>query len=150
MLTKLQVLLQPTTQRVPAALSGLATFVETLRLLVEAQQAVATAEASSAQPLSGRAQPDVKAEELDTGGVTPMEEGGAGGDPPVQEKAASKAVTGTSDHHGMKTSVRARSRCTYFASFFGLLDNTSCAGQSFFRKYLFEMLLPETFTARLS
>lgn len=102
MLIKLQVLLQPTTQRVPAALSGLATFVETLRLLVEAQQAVATVGASSSQPLSGHAQPDVKAEELDTGGVTPMEEGGAGSDPPLHEKAASKAMTGIRDRHRLQ------------------------------------------------
>ena len=35
-----QVLLEETTQRVPAALHGLAVFVDTLRLLVEAQQSV--------------------------------------------------------------------------------------------------------------
>ena len=96
MLSKLQVLLQPTTQRVPAALSGLATFVETLRLLVEAQQAVATAAASSSQLLSGGGQPDVKGEDSDLAGVTPMEEGVGRSDAGVQEKAASKAMTGIS------------------------------------------------------
>ena len=38
-----QVLLEESTQRVPAALHGLAVFVDTLRLLVDAQRAVATA-----------------------------------------------------------------------------------------------------------
>ena len=41
-----QVLLEESTQRVPAALHGLAVFVDTLRLLVDAQREVATAGAS--------------------------------------------------------------------------------------------------------
>lgn len=41
-----QVLLEESTQRVPAALHGLAVFVDTLRLLVDAQRAVAASDSS--------------------------------------------------------------------------------------------------------
>lgn len=41
-----QVLLEESTQRVPAALHGLAVFVDTLRLLVDAQQTVAASGSS--------------------------------------------------------------------------------------------------------
>lgn len=48
-----QVLLDESTQRVPAALHGLAVFVDTLRLLVDAQRAVA---ASGSSPQDSPAQ----------------------------------------------------------------------------------------------
>lgn len=44
-----QVLLEESTQRVPAALHGLAVFVDTLRLLVDAQQTVAASGSSPRQ-----------------------------------------------------------------------------------------------------
>ncbi len=65
-----QVLLEETTQRVPAALHGLAVFVDTLRLLVEAQQLVNAPSDSPQQ--SSPAQPKEDREILST--ATPMEE----------------------------------------------------------------------------
>ncbi len=65
-----QVLLEETTQRVPAALHGLAVFVDTLRLLVEAQQLVNAPSDSPQQ--SSPAQPKEDSEILST--ATPMEE----------------------------------------------------------------------------
>ncbi len=65
-----QVLLEETTQRVPAALHGLAVFVDTLRLLVEAQQSL---NAPSVSPQhSSPAQPREDSDLPST--VTPMEE----------------------------------------------------------------------------
>lgn len=88
----LQILSQDSTQRLPAALSGLTAFVSNLRLLVEAQQAVATAGTMAGPHSSPEAQQpkhDVKEEEQ---GVTPMDEGG--GPAHVQEEEFPKAVTG--------------------------------------------------------
>ncbi len=65
-----QVLLEETTQRVPAALHGLAVFVDTLRLLVEAQQSVNAPSVSPQHSLP--AQPKDDNEVLGT--ATPMEE----------------------------------------------------------------------------
>ena len=66
----LQVLLEETTQRVPAALHGLAVFVDTLRLLVEAQQSVNAPSVSP--PHSLLAQPKEGSGILST--ATPMED----------------------------------------------------------------------------
>ncbi len=66
----LQVLLEESTQRVPAALHGLAVFVDTLRLLVEAQQSVNAPSVSPQHSLP--AQPKEDSGALST--VTPMEE----------------------------------------------------------------------------
>ena len=66
----LQVLLEESTQRVPAALHGLAVFVDTLRLLVEAQQSVNAPSVSP--PHSLLAQPKEGSGILST--TTPMED----------------------------------------------------------------------------
>lgn len=66
----MQVLLEETTQRVPAALHGLAVFVDTLRLLVEAQQSVSAPSVSPQHSLP--AQPKEDSEILGT--AAPMEE----------------------------------------------------------------------------
>ncbi|KAL0020642.1 hypothetical protein WJX79_010395 [Trebouxia sp. C0005] len=65
-----EVLLEETTQRVPAALHGLAVFVDTLRLLVEAQQSVSAPSVSPQHSLP--AQPKEDSEILGT--AAPMEE----------------------------------------------------------------------------
>ena len=62
-----QVLLEESTRRVPAALHGLAVFVDTLRLLVDAQRAVATAASS---PRHSPSQPSPARPDS----ATPMEE----------------------------------------------------------------------------
>ena len=66
----LQVLLEESTQRVPAALHGLAVFVDTLRLLVEAQQSVNAPSVSPQHSLP--AQPKEDSGVLST--ATPVEE----------------------------------------------------------------------------
>lgn len=91
----LQILSQDATLRVPAALIGLTAFVDNLRLLVEAQQAVATAgttSRSSSPDAAQQAQHGVKAEEDE---AVPMDEGGAANaDASLQGATSLKAVTG--------------------------------------------------------
>ena len=86
-----QVLLTDSTQRVPAALCGLAVFVDSLRLLVEAQQAqpaaVATAGASQGSPTH-----QADAADADDS-ASPMEEGAQGDSPVPTSKAHSTGVT---------------------------------------------------------
>lgn len=93
----MQVLLQETTQRVPAALSGLATFVKNLKLLVEAQQAVATAGSSGTHsPAEAQqAQQGVRAE-AEEDGLAPMEAAPSGmGESPTG--GVPRAMTGAID-----------------------------------------------------
>ena len=66
----MQVLLEETTQRVPAALHGLAVFVDTLRLLVEAQQSVNAPSVSPPHSLPAQPKDDNEVQ----GTATPMEE----------------------------------------------------------------------------
>lgn len=70
-----QVLLEESTQRVPAALHGLAVFVDTLRLLVDAQRAVA---ASGSSPQDSPRQHSQARDDS----ASPMEE-----DPPAASHA---------------------------------------------------------------
>lgn len=85
-----QVLLEESTQRVPAALHGLAVFVDTLRLLVDAQQTVAAmsvspphapsedspAETDSAAPMDEDTQAVSQAQRLEASAVLIKKEAG--------------------------------------------------------------------------
>ena len=85
-----QVLLTDCAQRVPAALCGLAVFVDSLRLLVEAQEAQQAAVATAGAPQASPTQAD--AADADDS-ASPMEEDAQDHSPVSASKAHSAGVT---------------------------------------------------------
>lgn len=69
----MQVLLQDSIQRLPAALKGLTVFVDTLKLLVTAQHAVATAAVPPQQSSKAEGAEEATAMEEDPSSPTPGE-----------------------------------------------------------------------------